>query len=164
MMHKPLLAKTAGALTLASAMLFLGLTAGCDRSTDPIEDYRFIGITETDQTGAVVGTRDNDDWCPATINQGTIPNEYYLNPAFPNATSNTCTVPFGIPAADSVKIVIIAWPDVVIRELTNGPRSAGNFGITWDLRNDDGARVDPGIYRCRMTASGFSCQGDIQVQ
>jgi flagellar hook assembly protein FlgD len=43
----------------------------------------------------------------------------------------------------------------LVRSLVDGQRAAGDHSVSWDLRNDDGRPVAPGIYFCRMEAGAF---------
>ena len=36
-----------------------------------------------------------------------------------------------------------------LRVLASGPRPSGAFRLVWDLRDERGARVMPGVYRVR---------------
>lgn len=147
----------------ALACAILIMLATCDRSSEPVEDYHFVGITQTDATGVTIGSPDADDWCESSVGPGNIPNQYALWPAFPNPAVGSITVRFGLPVVDSVEVYILAWPERKVRSLVNGSRSAGSFGITWDLRDDDGDLLKPDIYRCVMRTGTFICHGDILI-
>lgn len=151
-------------LVQAALVAALGLCgAGCDRSSDPVEEYHFLGITTTDGTGAVIGSPDPDDWCVSTVGPGNIPYQHALWPAFANPTSSSIVIKFGLPEEDSVEIYILAWPDVKVREIVNGVRIPGTYELTWNLRKDNDSLLAPDIYRCVMKTDDFICHGDIQI-
>lgn len=137
--------------------------AGCDRSSDPVEEYHFLGITTTDGDGAVVGNPDADDWCVSTVGPGNVPYQNALWPAYANPASRSVVIKYGLAEEDSVEIYILAWPDIKVRQIVNGVRSAGTYELTWNLRKDNDSLLAPDIYRCVMKTGDFICHGDIQI-
>lgn len=125
---------------------------------------QFEGITETDDLGYIFGG-DLTDWC-YTINKnalGEIPSEYTLYPAFPNSSYYYFTIIYDLPALSDVHMAILDSTMSVIHELVNETREAGQYHAGWDIRDAEGNRVEPGIYRVIMTANDFECYGDIEV-
>jgi hypothetical protein len=147
----------------AAALLGGIVLPGCDRSSDPVEEYQFLGITQTDQTGAVIGSPDSDDWCLSSVGPGNVPNEHALWPAYANPAITNCTITFGVSQTDSVDLFIVRWPNVKVRQIANGPYGPGTYALTWDLRDEKGVRLAPDIYRCIMKTADFTCHGDIQI-
>ena len=152
-------------LILTTVLIIAALIAfvGCDKSSDPVEEYHFLGITQTDQTGAILGSPDPDDWCQASLGPGNIPRDYALWPAYANPASSSITVKFGLPQEDSVEVYILAWPSKRVKTLVNATRPAGTYALTWNLRNDSDSLLAPDIYRCVMKTATFTCHGDIQI-
>ena len=85
-----------------------------------------------------------------------LPARLALHPASPNPAGPNTVVRFDIPEPGaSVTITIYDVAGRVVRILTDGRRSAGYFSETWDLKNNRGLQVAPGLYFCRMEAGEF---------
>ena len=125
--------------------------------------HEITGITQTDDLGNVVGG-DMTDWCYSQTKNamGEIPTEYALYPAYPNASYYTFSLIYDLPAQSDVHIYIVDTMSMV-STLVDETQEAGRYITGWNLLDDAGTRVDPGLYRVMITAGDFSCSGDIQV-
>jgi hypothetical protein len=148
------------------------LLANCSNDDDanPIDSapldslIQFDGITETDDLGYLIGG-DLTDWCYNSEKSTSeeIPSHYALYPAFPNSSYYSFTIIYDLPVASEVHLVVIDTSESVIRELVNEAQPAGRYRSGWDIRDAEGNRAEPGIYRVIIAAGEFECYGDIEV-
>lgn len=147
----------------------------------------FIGITETDPNGVILGRPDTRDWgCVGRNgNAGTAaaggahafgvpappPTAVCFRPAAPNPASSATRLEFALPATAQVKLVIYGRnqghgaPDVfVARTIVDGTRAPGVYTVVWDLKDEAGSPVAPGIYRCVLDVGGEVLCGDVEVR
>ncbi len=122
------------------------------------------GITQTNDLGIVEGG-DLNDWCYTSPKSatGTLPTEYALYPAFPNASYYYVNLIYDLPVQSVVSLAIMDTSRTVVRTLVNSSQAAGQYVTGWDLRDSLGTRVSPGIYRVLIKAGDFQCFGDIEV-
>ena len=70
--------------------------------------------------------------------------------------SSHTTVRFEIPRPGArVNVRIYDVQGRAVRTLANEHKAAGYYFEAWDLVDDHGLRVAPGIYFCRMVAGDF---------
>jgi hypothetical protein len=125
----------------------------------------FEGITITSEAGTVMGG-DSDDWCYIA---GTpkasdlIPNHYSMYPAFPNPCYDNISFQYDLPLMVDVYITIVNVSGDTVRTLAYYGQAPGTYTLDWDLRDNGGTAVTPGIYHCLLEAGDFSCSGDIEV-
>jgi hypothetical protein len=148
----------------------------------------FHGITPTNALGDVVGHEDPHDWgClgdrgPHRGGPGhraigledvpvPPPSNLCLFPAAPNPVAFATQLGFALPADDHLKLVVYGQslrhgrPEAfVVRTLMDASLHTGQYTVIWDLKDDQGARVAPGIYRVVLTATGGTLCGDVEVQ
>jgi len=137
---------------LAAAVLVLGLPAcGGDDGVQPQDPCEYSGITGTDESAIVIGTTDPADWCPE------------FGPAYPNPAAARVALPFEVTQSGQVVIRISSPDDGLVRTLTEANLPVGAHVVTWDLRDDNGASVPPGIYCATLQTGTTMCRGDIQV-
>jgi hypothetical protein len=134
---------------------------GC--ATPPYE-----GITPLDANGVVLGTPDPNDWgCLGGGSGSGQPTNLCWGPAFPNPATAAVTLPWTLPEAAMVTLQVYGQDDggraYVVRTLSAEPQVAGWHQVNWDLKDDAGMPVAPGIYRAMITADGQTLCGDIQV-
>ena len=85
-----------------------------------------------------------------------VPRGFSLRSVGPNPTSRYTTVRFEIPRPGSeVRLRVYDVTGRAVRALMNERKSAGYYSVIWDLANDRGHRVAPGIYFVRMEAEKF---------
>jgi hypothetical protein len=143
----------------------------------------FHRITPTNELGEIVGPVDRRDWgCLGDQSHGrgrqTItldgvpvppPADVCMKEAFPNPATTQTALQYTLPEATWLSLVIYGrlggGPKRValVRTLADGTFAAGVHQALWDLNDDRGSRVPPGIYRAVLTVNGSSLCGDIQV-
>ncbi len=176
-------------LTLA-AIMALALTSAAPPHRFPQCTHSpFVGITQTTGDGTVVGVPDASDWgCAETggAEPGIVagprgrvaplgvpapsPTALCMNPAYPNPADGGTWLGFALPAAAHASLSIDSRsvghgpPEVsVVRTLIDADLVAGAFMVTWDLKDDHGARVAAGIYRAVLVVGDQALCGDIEV-
>ena len=79
------------------------------------------------------------------------PNEYSMNPAFPNPFNSMTSIPFEMSKESEVKIQIFDLSGRVVDEIIDRKLPAGLHTVNWNADN-----LSTGIYFIKMDASGFS--------
>jgi hypothetical protein len=121
----------------------------CDASSDGDDVY----IDEIEFRGSTGGTL-------AKIGAGSIvvealPESFELKQNYPNPFNPTTKIVFLLPEASNVSLKIYDVSGRLVRTLVNESRPAGNYHLTWDGRDESGARVSSGIYFYRIVAGSF---------
>ena len=141
----------------------------------------FHGITETLDTGEIVGKADARDWGCVGGGDGSAralgvpvpppPSGVCLQPASPNPATGAVRIRFTIGEVRQVRLTMYGQtrgggpPTAVpVRTLVDAQLQVGAHEVTWDLRNDLGERVPPGIYRAVMEAEPDVLCGDIEIR
>ena len=145
----------------------------------------FVGITETDPNGTIIGRPDARDWgcigntggSARTGQAGALgvpvppPTTLCFEPAAPNPATGSTRLEFALPVAGHVSVVVYGRsqghgpPETfVARTLVDATLAPGFHTIVWDLRSDGGTPVAPGIYRCVLESGGETLCGDLEVQ
>ena len=175
--HTILVSVAIGALTLISAG---------PPDLPPCAHGVFVGITETLPDGTIQGQPDPRDWgcaghagaAGAGGGQAGVldvpappPQSLCFEPAAPNPAPGATRLGFAVPAAGQVSLIIYgrdqghgAPETFVVRTLVDGVLAVGLYKNVWDLNDDQGARVAPGIYRAVLVAGDQALCGDIEVQ
>ena len=81
--------------------------------------------------------------------------KFYLSQSYPNPAVFTTYVEYGIAKPTNVTICIYDITGRVIRTLVCGKQMPGIYRVQWNLTDNNGNRVSPGVYFCRMQASHF---------
>ena len=85
------------------------------------------------------------------------PAEFALAGAYPNPFNPTTTISYSVPEASEIHVGIFNLLGQEIRSLSNGEHQPGVYSTMWDGLNQNGVRVESGIYIYRMSSSvGFS--------
>jgi len=84
------------------------------------------------------------------------PRALSLGQNAPNPFNPSTRIPFLIPSAGRVEVVIFDVNGARVRTLLNDQRKAGYSEVHWDGRNDGGSPVSSGVYFCRLNAAGQS--------
>jgi hypothetical protein len=79
-----------------------------------------------------------------------------LHPGAPNPFTSATTIRFETARAGPVTLTIYDVAGRITRTLLQEDRAAGAHRISWDGRNDRGARVPAGRYFCRLRAGGVA--------
>ena len=69
---------------------------------------------------------------------------------WPNPSAGATNLRFALPHAGSVTLEVIDVTGRRVRALLAAELAAGEHGASWDLRDDTGARVRPGLYFLRL--------------
>jgi hypothetical protein len=72
----------------------------------------------------------------------------------PNPSREHASFQFALPAAGGVKVVVFDVAGRRVRTLTDGPRAAGAGTLSFDLRDDEGNRIAPGVYLVHALLGG----------
>jgi len=147
----------------------------------------FVGITETDPNGTILGHPDTRDWgCVGNAGRsggagfglaGTRdvpvppPTVLCFEPAAPNPAVGSTRLQFALPTAGHVSLVVYGRSHghgspapFVARTLVDANLAPGFHTVNWDLRSDGGAPLVPGVYRCVLETGGDALCGDIEVR
>lgn len=102
------------------------------------EDYVFAVTLDTDE-----GTE--------------IPTAFDLKQNYPNPFNPTTTIAYSVPEASDVQVGIYNLLGQEVRALASGQHQPGVYSALWDGLNENGVRVESGVYIYRMSSSaGFS--------
>ena len=97
------------------------------------------------------------------------PIHYTFYPAYPNPASNRILFIFAITSHNvhDVYLRVVNTDESITKTLVNDTMNFGIKRIQWDLKDDSGNRVAPGIYRTMIeinqNQTRFSGEGDIQI-
>lgn len=154
---------------------------------------RFAGITQTLPDGTIVGEPDPGDWgcvggdaasdaiqvtpgrrhAPSAMAgiPAPPPPTVCMEPAAPNPAETATRIQFALPAAAHVSLIAYGRRQghgpretFVARTLVNADLAPGFHSVIWDLNDDLGASVEPGIYRAVLVVGDDALCGDIEVR
>jgi len=74
---------------------------------------------------------------------------------FPNPFNPTTTIAFSLAGRSHVVLAIYDVRGALVRTLVNETRTAGDYRIEWDGRNNAGSSVSSGVYFYRLVAGTF---------
>lgn len=88
---------------------------------------------------------------PATAINGnlSLPEKYFLYPAYPNPFSGSTTIRFDLPEAADVELTVYDATGRVVARLLDQHFPAGSFKVEWNAKN-----VLNGVYYCNMKTGG----------
>jgi len=153
----------------------------------------FRTITETTEIGELIGEADRGDWgcldasslripLPDAQRRGDVrtepegvpvppPTQVCFPPAFPNPASQATRLSLTLPSAASVELIVYGqdfrggpFRVFPVRTLVSGTLAAGFHQVIWDLSDDQGAGVEPGLYRAVVRVDGRALCGDIEIR
>lgn len=84
-----------------------------------------------------------------------LPREFELEQNYPNPFNPVTVIPFRLPVASEVEMVIYNLNGQKIKELIRQRLNAGYYEAIWDGTDDDGVKVSSGIYFYRLKAGKF---------
>ncbi len=96
---------------------------------------------------------------PAPAGVPVLVSAFDLRPGVPHPATHRTRIDFSLPDPGPVRLRIYGLRGDVVRTLADGTRPAGPHTVTWDGRDERGARVGAGAYFCRL--EGF---GNVRVQ
>lgn len=74
--------------------------------------------------------------------------------ARPNPARQNTQFAFGLPAPALANMSVFDLSGRLVRTLVNGPRTAGQASVSWDLRDQSGRLVGPGLYFVKLVHDG----------
>jgi hypothetical protein len=81
----------------------------------------------------------------------------------PNPARSVVTLAFRLPATAVGELAICDLAGRVVRRLGGGAWATGEHRVAWDLSDDRGTRVAPGVYFARLRAGGASAAREVVV-
>jgi hypothetical protein len=87
--------------------------------------------------------------------EGTLPKQFALYPAYPNPFNPTTTLRYELPEDAIVNITIYDMVGRIIRTLVNDSQTAGYKSIQWNATNDRNEPVSTGLYLYTIQAGKF---------
>ncbi|MEO5989248.1 MAG: FG-GAP-like repeat-containing protein [Candidatus Eisenbacteria bacterium] len=91
------------------------------------------------------------------------PAQLRLADVHPNPLRTTTTIAFTLTRSGPVALTVIDVQGRRLRSLVQGVRAAGEHRLDWDSRDQDGKRVEAGIYFLRLEAEGRSLHRKVAV-
>ncbi len=86
-----------------------------------------------------------------------LPTSFGLDQNYPNPFNPTTTISYSVPEASEIQLGIYNLLGQEIRSLVVGDHQPGFYTTMWDGLNQNGIRVESGVYLYRMSSSaGFS--------
>jgi len=88
-----------------------------------------------------------------------VPQEFVLAANYPNPFNPTTSINFGISRSFAGGVVTLKVFDLLGREiktLVSEPMDPGQYSVQWDATNNNGERVQSGVYIYRLIAGEFS--------
>ncbi|MCX6831778.1 MAG: T9SS type A sorting domain-containing protein, partial [candidate division Zixibacteria bacterium] len=75
---------------------------------------------------------------------------------YPNPFNSCCQIEFEIASATHITLEVLNILGQSVRTLVDGYKSAGNYSVVWDGRDNSQQSVASGIYLYRIVAGDFS--------
>lgn len=82
------------------------------------------------------------------------PADLVFAPPRPNPAREAVRFDLGLPRAGDLELEVFDLAGRRVRVLASGQRPAGGASVAWDLRDEIGARVNPGVYLVRARLAG----------
>lgn len=122
--------------------------------------------------GAVASVVDLGTPCPGVVVKfaealvdaaPSIPLRTEIRSAAPNPARGVTRLEFALSASTNVRLVIYDALGRRVRDILNGAMSAGLHSVAWDVRNNDGVPVHPGVYFAELSGIGTRSKKSILV-
>ena len=123
-----------------------------------VEEDRSKGMHNAKYTVQLLGKALNEKWANIEIERDdlTTPDSYLLSQNYPNPFNPSTTIHFAIPKTSEVRVDIYDMTGRHVTTLLNTAMSAGNYRVTWNGDDRDGAKVASGMYLYRLNAGSFA--------
>jgi hypothetical protein len=99
------------------------------------------------------------------------PTVLCMAPAAPNPAEVATRIEFALPASAHVTLSVYGRQQghgpretSVVRSLLDGTLAAGTFAFYWDLSDDHGDPLPPGLYRVVLVVGDEALCGDVEVR
>src|SRR6185436_11676438 len=99
---------------------------------------------------------------PVSVSEGPAATAH-VSSAFPNPAHEGARLELVLTAETRIRVVVYDLAGRAVRELARGPVPAGRHEISWDLRDDTGTRVGPGLYFYRASLGDHEEAGRIAI-
>jgi uncharacterized repeat protein (TIGR01451 family) len=94
---------------------------------------------------------------------GSMPTEVSFGAAMPNPTLGSTELRYGLPQAAQVSAKIFDVAGRMVRDLGESSVAPGWHSLSWNLNNDAGQRVGPGMYFVRLWVDGKALMRPVTV-
>lgn len=81
-----------------------------------------------------------------------LPQNFHLDPNFPNPFNPSTTIRFALTATTQVELALYNLAGQRVAKLVSGQREAGSYSVQWDGRDDQGHELASGVYLYRLQA------------
>ncbi|MBN1290687.1 MAG: SBBP repeat-containing protein [Candidatus Latescibacteria bacterium] len=130
---------------------------------DKDNNLYITGATRSNNFPATYGTiNDNYDVfvCKFSFQENitsieVVPDEFCLNPPFPNPFNPSTTLTFTLPSSDFASIIIYNIMGQQVRELVSENMTPGTHSVVWDGNDNNNRPVSSGIYFSRLTSDKY---------
>ncbi|MGH7726317.1 MAG: FlgD immunoglobulin-like domain containing protein [Candidatus Eiseniibacteriota bacterium] len=109
----------------------------------------------------LIPNADADIYAALVVTEGTVgvdppgaPQGVTFSSPAPNPARQSAALRFALPRATSIRLGIYDAAGRRVREIESGLQPAGDHAISWDLRDEAGRAVVPGLYFARLDADG----------
>ena len=92
-----------------------------------------------------------------------LPAQFALELAYPNPFNSQTVIPFSIPAADQVELVVYDALGRLVRRLVDNTLEPGTYLIGWDGRDERGMEAASGAYFVRLRAGDRVASGRLAL-
>ncbi len=89
-------------------------------------------------------------------NEGMLPNQFIILPAYPNPFNPSTTITYGIDTDSRITVKIYDITGQLITTLTNTERTQGWHSVVWNGTNQYNKQVPAGIYLSKITSNNTS--------
>lgn len=93
---------------------------------------------------------------PTGVDDPLIPQPVQSLSSYPNPFREQTTISFGLKGAAGVKVDIYNLKGQHVRKLLDESKSAGEYQVQWDARDEQGIKVSDGIYLYKIQAGKYS--------
>ena len=102
--------------------------------------------------------RGGSDQKPTAVAEA-LPAGFALTGNYPNPFNPSTTISFTLPSSGAAALSIYSITGQKIRDLVNGPLSAGAHSVAWDGLDDSGKAVSSGVYLSRLVQGNLTATG-----
>ena len=93
----------------------------------------------------------------STDDQAALPTAFELSQNYPNPFNPTTMIEYSVPEAAEVQVGIYNLLGQQVRTLASGEHQPGFYSALWNGLDENGIRVESGVYIYRMSSSaGFT--------
>ena len=104
---------------------------------------------------SVMTSMTDDETVSISHDEGVLPKQYALYPAYPNPFNPTTTLRYELPEDAMVNITIYDMMGRVVKTLVNSKQTAGYKSINWSATSDRNESVSAGLYLYTIEAGAF---------